>query len=57
VATVKVCGGGMGGKRTKLNHDVVDGIFKLRPSSKIAFDIGVRSFDKKIENCVILKIL
>jgi hypothetical protein len=54
VATVKVSGGGMGGRRTNLNHDAVDGIFKLRSSSKIAFDIGVRSFDKKIKICIIL---
>ena len=49
VAMVKVGGGGMGGRRTNLNHDVVDGTFKLCSSSKITFDIGVRSFDNKIE--------
>jgi len=49
---VKVSSGEMGGRRMNLNHDVVDGVFKLRSSSKIAFDIGIRSFDKKIEICI-----
>lgn len=50
---MEVSGGGMGGKQTNLNHDVVDGIFKLWSSSKITFDIGIHLFDKKIEICVI----
>ena len=51
---MKVSGGGMDEGRMNLNHDAVDGKFKLRYSSKIAFDIGVRLFDKKIKICVIL---
>jgi hypothetical protein len=51
---VKVSGGKMDGRRTKLNHDMVDGTFKLRSSSKIALDISIRCFDKKIKISVIL---
>ena len=57
MATVKVSGGGMDERRTNLNHDAVDGQFKLRSSSKIAFDIGVHLFDKKIKICFILEVL
>ena len=49
---MKVSSSEMGGRRMNLNHDVVDGVFKLRSSSKIALDIGIRSFDKKIEICI-----
>ena len=50
-------GSGMTGGRTKLNRDGVDGRFKLRLPSKIAFDIDARSFDKKIKSCITLLVL
>jgi hypothetical protein len=49
-------GGRMDGGRTNVNHDAVDGRFKLCSPSKIVFDIGVRSFDKNIKIFIILQI-
>ena len=52
---VKVSSGEMGGRRMNLNHDVVDGIFKLRSSSKIAFDIGIHLYNKGMKNILFHK--
>jgi len=49
----------MGSVEDELKSTVMKlmGNFKLRFPSKIAFDIGVQSFDKDIKNCIILKLL
>ena len=41
-------------KRTKVNHDVVDGGLKLRPLLKIAFNINALALDNKIKRVIIL---
>jgi hypothetical protein len=41
-------------RRTKINHDVVDGGFKLRSPLKIALDISAHYFDIEIKTFIIL---
>ena len=41
----------------KVNHDGVDGRFKLQFPSQIMLDMSVREPDNKNENCIILLVL